>query len=50
MNIFTGKTHDGESKIYLEVDIQINKSEMIWYKTDSDEEVARFKKENVYGA
>ena len=48
MNIFTGKTHDGKSQIYLEVDIKINKSEMIWYKTDSDEEIARFKKENVY--
>ena len=46
MNIFTGKTHDGKSQIYLEVDIKINKSEMIWYKTDSDEEIARFKKDS----
>ena len=46
MNIFTGKVHDGKSKIYLEVDIhKLTKSEMVWYKTDSNEEIARFKKD-----
>ena len=46
MNIFTGKTYNGESKIYLEVDIhKLTGSEMIWYQTDSSEEIARFTKE-----
>ena len=46
MNIFTGKTHDGQSRIYLEVDIhKLTGKEMVWYKTDKDEEIARFKKE-----
>ena len=46
MNIFTGKVHDGASKIYLEVDIhKLTKSEMVWYKTDSNEEIARFNKD-----
>ena len=46
MNIFTGRTYNGESKIYLEVDIhRLTGSEMVWYQTDSSEEVARFTKE-----
>lgn len=45
MIIYTGKVHDGQSKLYGEYDVQIKKSEMIWYKTDTKEEVARFKKE-----
>ena len=46
MNIFTGKTYNGESKFYLEVDIRkLTGSEMIWYHTDSNEEIARFTKE-----
>ena len=45
MNIFTGRTHDGQSRIYLEVDIhKLTGKEMVWYKTDKDEEIARFKK------
>jgi hypothetical protein len=45
MNIFTGRTHDGQSRIYLEVDIhKLTNTEMVWYKTDKDEEIARFKK------
>ena len=46
MIIYTGKVHDGQSKLYGEYDVQINKSEMIWYKTDTKEELARFKKES----
>ena len=43
--IFTGKEHDGKSKLYGEYDIhKLRSSEMIWYRTDSNEEVARFKK------
>ena len=46
MNIFTGRTYNGESKIYLEVDIhKLTGSEMIWYHTNSNEEIARFTKE-----
>ena len=46
MNIFTGKTYNGESKIYLEVDVRkLTDSEMVWYHTDSNEEIARFTKE-----
>lgn len=46
MNIFTGRTYNGESKIYLEVDIhKLTGSEMIWYQTNSSEEIARFTKE-----
>ena len=45
MNIFTGKTYNGESKTYLEVDIRkLTGSEMVWYHTDSNEEIARFTK------
>ena len=45
MNIFTGRKHDGKSKLYGEYDIhKLTDSEMIWYKTDSNEELARFKK------
>ena len=45
MNIFTGKVHDGKSKVYGEYDIhKLTSSEMIWYRTDSSEELARFKK------
>ena len=45
MNIFTGKKHDGQSKVYGEYDIhKLSGSEMIWYRTDSNEELARFKK------
>ena len=45
MNIFTGKTHDGKSKVYGEYDIhKLTSSEMIWYRTDTNEELARFKK------
>ena len=45
MNIFTGKKHDGQSKVYGEYDIhKLSSSEMIWYRTDSNEELARFKK------
>ncbi len=48
MNIFTGKTHDGQSQIYLEVDIhKLTGMDMIWYKTDKNEEIARFKKETT---
>ena len=48
MNIFTGKTHDGQSRIYLEVDIhKLTNTEMVWYKTDKDEEITRFKKEST---
>ena len=46
MIIYTGKVHDGHSKLYGEYDVQIKKSEMIWYKTDTKEELARFKKES----
>ena len=46
MNIYTGKVRDGKSKVYGEYDVQIKKSEMIWYKTDTKEELARFKKES----
>ena len=46
MNIFTGKTYNGESKFYLEVDVRkLTDSEMVWYHTDSNEEIARFTKE-----
>ena len=46
MNIFTGKTYNGESKIYLEVDVRkLTDSEMVWYHIDSNEEIARFKRE-----
>jgi hypothetical protein len=46
MNIFTGRTYNGESKIYLEVDVRkLTDSEMVWYQTDSSDEVARFTKE-----
>ena len=45
MNIFTGGTYNGESKIYIEVDIhKLTGSEMVWYKTDSNEELARLTK------
>ncbi len=45
LNIFTGKKHDGQSKIYGEYDIhKLSSSEMIWYRTDSNDELARFKK------
>ena len=45
MNIFTGKKHDGKSRVYGEYDIhKLSSSEMIWYRTDSKEELARFKK------
>lgn len=46
MIIYTGKVRDGQSKLYGEYDVQIKKSEMIWYKTDTKEELARFKKES----
>ena len=47
MNIFTGKEHDGQTRIYIECDIhKLTKSEMVWYKTDSKEEMARFKKDS----
>ena len=47
MNIFTGKEHDGKTKIFIECDInKLTKSEMVWYKTDSQEEIARFKKDS----
>ena len=47
MNIFTGKEHDGKTKIYIECDIhKLTKTEMVWYKTDSNEEMARFKKDS----
>ncbi len=47
MNIFTGKEHDGQTKIFIECDIhKLTKSEMVWYKTDSKEEMARFKKDS----
>uniref|UniRef100_A0AB33IQH8 Lipocalin-like domain-containing protein n=1 Tax=Prevotella sp. GTC17253 TaxID=3236793 RepID=A0AB33IQH8_9BACT len=43
--IFTGKTHDGASKVHGEYDIhELSSSQMVWYRTDSNEEVARFKK------
>lgn len=48
MNIYTGKVRDGQSKLYGEYDVQIKKSEMIWYKTDTQEELARFKKETNF--
>lgn len=45
MNIYTGKKHDGKSKSFGEYDIhKLTSSEMIWYRTDSNEELARFKK------
>ena len=44
--VFTGKEHDGQTKIYIECDIhRLTKNEMVWYKTDSQEEIARFKKD-----
>ena len=47
MNIFTGMEHDGKTKIFIECDInKLTKSEMVWYKTDSQEEIARFKKDS----
>ena len=47
MNIFTGKEHDGKTKIYIECGIRkLTKTEMVWYKTDSKEEMARFKKDS----
>ena len=47
MNIFTGKEHDGKTRIYIECDIhKLTKTEMVWYKTDSKEEMARFKKDS----
>ena len=46
MNIYTGKVRDGKSKVYGEYDVQIKNSEMIWYKTDTKEELARFKKDS----
>ena len=47
MNIFTGMEHDGKAKIFIECDInKLTKSEMVWYKTDSQEEIARFKKDS----
>ncbi len=47
MNIFTGKEHDGQTKIYIECDIhKLTKTEMVWYETDSKEEMARFKKDS----
>ena len=46
MNIFTERTYNGKSKIYLEVDVRkLTDSEMVWYHTDSNEEIARFTKE-----
>ena len=46
MNIFTGRTYNGESKIYIEVDVRkLTGSEMVWYHTDSNEEIARFTRE-----
>ena len=45
MNIFTGKRHDGQSKVCGEYDInKLSRSEMILYRTDSNEELARFRK------
>ena len=44
MIIYTGKERNGQSKLYGEYDVQIKKSEMIWYKTDTKEELARFEK------
>jgi len=45
MNIFTGKRHDGQSKVCGEYDInKLSRSEMKWYRTDSNEELARFRK------
>lgn len=45
MNIFTGKKYDDKSKVYGEYDIhKLSSTEMIWYRTDSNEELARFKK------
>ena len=45
MNIFTGKEHDGKSRVYGEYDIhKLSRSEMTWYRTDSKEELARFRK------
>ena len=49
LNIFTGRKYDGESKMYGEYDIhKLTASEMMWYKTDSNEEVARFKKVKLH--
>ena len=46
MNIFTGRTYDGKSEVYLEVDIRkLTGSEMVWFRTNSNEELARFTKE-----
>ena len=45
INIFTGKIHDGESTVFGEYDIhKLSNSEMTWYRTDSNEELARFKR------
>ena len=45
MIIFTGREHNGKSKLYGEYDIhKLSSTEMIWYRTDSNEELARFKK------
>lgn len=45
LNIFTGKKYDDKSKVYGEYDIhKLSSTEMIWYRTDSNEELARFKK------
>ena len=45
MNIFSGKEHDGSSKIVGEYDIHtLTSTKMVWYRTDSDEELARFRK------
>jgi hypothetical protein len=45
MNIFSGKVHDETSKSVGEYDIhKLTSNEMIWYRTDSNEELARFKK------
>ncbi len=38
--------YNGDSKFYLEVDVRkLTDSEMVWYHTDSNEEIARFTKE-----
>ena len=47
LNIFRVQTaYDDKSQIYIECDIhKLTKSEMVWYKTGSNEEIARFNKD-----
>lgn len=45
MLIYTGKENNGQSKLYMELDIRkLTSTQMIWCRTDSSEELARFKK------